>query len=178
MELDAYRAGSTEPWTADLLAALVRAQQPHVLIETGTFEGRTTALLLAAMHCYAPIHSSKLFTVESDLARVTAAQPMLQGLIRTSNVGCTIVHRDALAFLLEFPRSSADFIFLDDDHDAVHVEAELEATLGGLRVGGLCCVHDVVGPFGLDSVVRSFGGLVMDFPRLHAAGGLGLVVKS
>ena len=51
-----YRAGSLEPWTAEVLIAFVKAKKPHIVIETGTFEARTTVKLLAAMQGYVEEH--------------------------------------------------------------------------------------------------------------------------
>ena len=67
------------------------------------------------------------------------------------------------------------FVFLDDDHDAAHVREEIRLAKKLLRPGGIICVHDVVGPFGLGDVVREAGGIVVDTPRFHAAGGLGII---
>lgn len=174
----AYRAGSTEPWTVDLLCALVRAMQPHILIETGTFEARTTVKLVEAMDSYGPAHGAALFTIEADSQRAAGARAVLNEIrVRTPNLGVQLVEGDALAFLRAQPEASVEFVFLDDDHTAQHVADEVEAALRILRPGGLVCLHDVVGLFGLDAIVRHYGGLVFDLPRLHASGGLGVIAK-
>lgn len=172
-----YRSGSTEPWTVGVLCALVRAKKPHVLIETGTFEGRTTLKLAEAIEANGTLHGALLFTVESDPVRMAEARQRLAEFQTQWNIGLMPVEADALAFLKQQGNESADFIFLDDDHGAEHVYQEIGEALRILRPGGICCVHDVVGIFGLDKVVQSYGGIVLDLPRLHAAGGLGLLTK-
>lgn len=180
MNLDEYRSGSAEPWTVDLLCAMIRAKKPHIVVETGTFEGRTACAFMTAMNSYADEHASVLYTVESDEARHTAAYERMQAHATTiqSAVGVRAILGDALALLTGADMQKAvDFVFLDDDHTAAHVHSELKFVAQVLRPGGICCVHDVVGPFGLDEVVQSYGGIIFDLPRLHAAGGLGVIVK-
>ncbi len=174
-----YRSGSAEPWTAELLAAFVRARKPHILMETGTYLGLTTLRLMQAMESYAGEHASELFTIECDRERYEAATKFLtanQGTSGLTRVTC--VEGDALHFMKsERLRGTVDFLFLDDDHTAVHVSQELEVAMELMRPGGIICVHDVIGPFGLGAVVKFFGGIVLDLPRLHAAGGLGVLTK-
>lgn len=174
-----YRSGSAEPWTAQLLGAFIRAKKPHVLVETGTFLGLTTAVMMDAMNTYGAEHASELYTVECDRERFEAAAAFLsQRLSPSGLVRVNCVEGEALEFLrLDRLQGQVDFLFLDDDHSAEHVRAELQAAQGLMRPGGLICVHDVIGPFGLGAVVREFGGLVLDLPRLHAAGGLGVLVR-
>ena len=184
-DLDAdYRSGSTEPWTVELLAALVRAKRPHVLIETGTFEARTTVKLVEAMETYGLEHGSMLYTLECDPERFQAAQCRLGQLQfemlskpHSGMVGVTLLDGDALTFLRERPAGFADFIFVDDDHTQAHVEAELTECLRILRPGGIVCGHDVIGPFCLGELFTARGGIVLDLPRLHAAGGLGIISR-
>lgn len=172
-----FRSGSMEPWTVDVLCALVRAQRPHMLIETGTFEARTTRRLFEAMNSYGAMHGSSLFTIESDVGFATAAWETIAGFQTAYTVTALLVQADALAYLRSRPPEWADFIFLDDDHDQQHVYEELIEAKRVLCSGGICCIHDVVGPFKLDQVVRTHGGVVLDLPRLHVAGGLGIVTK-
>ena len=172
MSFDEFRTGSTEPWTVDILCALVRAQKPYVIVETGTFEGRTTARLVEAMMSYLHEHEARLFTVESDPERVKAAWDRI---LPPGSVNFTIMQGDAIAFLSQC--EPPDFVFLDDDHTEAHVREEIRLVLKILRPGGIVCVHDVIGPFGLGGVVKEYGGVVLDLPRLHAAGGLGIIAK-
>ena len=174
-----YRSGSAEPWTVDLLCALIVARQPHIVVETGRFLGLTTRALFAAMRTYLPVHGGMLHSVEYDKDRYDAVVAGRHEwcVAQTDGLGCALYHREAVEYLRGCPDDSVDFVFLDDDHDANHVNAELYEVRRILRPGGLCAVHDVIGPFGLDRVVRLHSGIIIDLPRLHAAGGLGLISK-
>ena len=68
-----------------------------------------------------------------------------------------------------------DFAFLDDDHTASHVDREIELLKPRMKKGGLICVHDVMGPFGLGGVVSKYHGFNLDLPKIHAGGGLGII---
>lgn len=168
-----YRSGSTEPTTVEVICAMIRALQPGIVLETGTFEGCTTRRMLEAMASYADTRAARLYSVEYDAARMDAAQSLLAD---SRSAYLTLVGGDAVQFIKEFP-GTFDFAFIDDDHTASHVTQELSALLPKMNPGGVVCMHDVVGPFGLDKVCKSFGGVVLPFQRLHVAGGLGIVVK-
>ena len=167
MNLDDYRSGSTEPWTVGVLRALVLALPARVLIETGTFEGRTTRAVSEVL-----LPGAHLYSIEADADRARAAAAALADCPNVS-----VAHRDALSAMAEFADAAVDFVFLDDDHTADHVALELIEARRILRPGGVCAVHDVLGPFGLDRLVRLAGGVCLPFAPLHVAGGLGLIVK-
>ena len=173
--LDAYRTGSTEPWTVDILCAIIRAQQPKILIETGTFEGKTTRRIFEVLESFE--HGSSLFTIENDPERHAAVSKPEDWMTKHAMVAVHFGCGDALEFLASRPDDFADFIFLDDDHDASHVAKELREAKRILRPNGIIAVHDVIGPFNLKPVVEALGGVALDLQRLHAAGGLGLVTK-
>lgn len=170
--LAAYRSGSLEPWSADVLCAVLRAKRPSVVIETGTFMGLTTARLVEAALSFSAERECRVYTVEMDEARAQEAWTNLQH----CGANLTLGHGDAIRFLREF-EGEADIIFLDDDHTAAHVREEIRLALKILRPGGVIFVHDVVGHFGLGNVVKEYGGVVLDLPRLHAAGGLGIICR-
>ena len=166
-----WRRGSCEPWTVNVLTALIQAKKPRYLLETGTFEAMTTERL----HFAAP-EGSHLISLEIDEKRwKKTSQHCIEF------VGVTVLHTGAITYLQSYTGPLFDFVFLDDDHDAEHVAAELDllynhATGRGLmRPNGLICVHDVFGPFGLGAVVVARHGFLLDLPKLHAAGGLGLI---
>ena len=169
---DIYRAGGTEPWVANVVAALAAAvchgkgPEEATIIETGTFMGTTTAALHGATNAF-------IVSVEADLQRWVAARKRLKELEDGNEL--LVVNADALEFLHHREPATADFIFLDDDHTAAHVAQEITLAKRSLRPGGMIVVHDVVGPFGLDAVVLAAGGFILDFPRLHAGGGLGIL---
>lgn len=157
----------------DIVCAIAVALQPSMVIETGTFEGRTTGALFHALSRHGL--PTTLVTVESDPRRSVAAREA--GKDWAGSVNLRWYQMDAVDALMGFDAGSVDMVFLDDDHTATHVELELMETMRILRPGGVCLVHDVCGPFGLDRLVRRFGGVCLDLPRLHVAGGLGVIVK-
>ena len=166
-----YRSGSTEPWTVNILCALVAATKPQYILETGTFEARTTL----ALHYAAP-EGSTLYTIEHDSRRCCVAVHACAQYPRIKHY-----NDDAINFLKSFNGPPLDFVFLDDDHGPKHVAAELDLLYDPTREkqlvspGALICVHDVFGPFGLGPVVAARKGLILDLPKLHAAGGLGVI---
>ncbi len=166
-----WRSGSCEPWTVEILCALVSATKPQYLLETGTFEARTTLQL----HYAAPA-GNILITIENDLQRCQGGVLACAGYpnIRHHN-------DDALNFLSTYTGPPFDFVFLDDDHNAEHVAHEIDLLYDPTRAvqlvspGAFICVHDVFGPFGLGAVVVARKGFLLDLPKLHAAGGLGIL---
>lgn len=156
-ESGAFSRGATEPWTAQVVAALAAGIGSGDVIETGTFLGTTTSFL-------ADIKPKSLRTVDISVAAG-----------RIGDLQCEYVLSDALAFLSSLPRESVDFAFIDDDHDAKHVDTEVALLLPAMRKGGIVCLHDVIGPFGLDAIVKKYDGYCLDLPRIHVAGGLGII---
>jgi len=177
--LESYRSGSTEPWTADVVVAIARAIHASVVVETGTFEGKTTMALWDGMRDQNNL--CELHTVESDKTRLHAAHAAI-GAHMEAHPGssqCVVACHgmDALEYLTGLPEGQADLVFVDDDHGKQHVRREVVAALRALRPRGVLCLHDVCGSFDLAAVVREHGGVVLDFPRLHTSGGLGVIVK-
>lgn len=175
--LAAYRAGSLEPWTVDVLCSLVVAMQARVVLETGSFEGMTTMALFNAMKRSGV--SGKLITIESDHERCQKVMELFEGNQPLDGpiVQVSILEKDALDALRHLHDEAIDFLFLDDDHSAPHVAEEIREAYRVLRPGGICCVHDVIGPFGLGAIVRAAGGFILPFERMHHAGGLGVLTK-
>jgi predicted O-methyltransferase YrrM len=169
-----YTAGATEPWTVGLLQAYIRAAEPKVVIETGSFSGETTLALVEALSLVQGVHA--LFTVEQDEARYKHVSLLLNAR-PFSGVGVEAVHGDALAYLRGWPPESVDMIFLDDCHTALHVRLELLEARRILRPGGACFVHDVMSLFDLAPVLKEFGGICLQLRRWHPSGGLGVMVK-
>ena len=167
-----YRSGSLEPWSVEILCSVVRAMRPSVVIETGTYLGLTTKKLIEAMDFFRGEKQCRIFTVEMDRDRASAAWETLLH----AGENCSLMVGDAIEFLATF-KGQADIIFLDDDHTDKHVREEIRLALKILRPGGIIFVHDVVGPFELDKVVKEYGGVILELPRLHVAGGLGIITK-
>lgn len=156
-----YVGGSTEPWAASVIQALIRLSRPRRLLELGTFEGRTTKAITEAMPA-----DAFLSTVDISDRRVIDALPRSM-----------FYEIDAIEFLKTSAPDDYDFVFVDDDHTIDHVRQEVELLIDGGLVskGGLVVLHDVIGPFGLDSIIYERGGFIIDLPLFHAAGGLGVI---
>ena len=177
--LERYLPGSTEPWTADVVCGIARALHPSFVVETGTFEGRTTLALWDALR--EQDHLSVLVSVEMDHDRcVTAAEALRSAAASRQGRGsCSLKCQegDAIAYLRSLPSESVDLVFLDDDHTLDHVAVEMMEALRVLRSHGVLCMHDVSGASPLGTLVKTMGGVVLDFRKMHHTGGLGIVVK-
>lgn len=154
-ELAPYLGGSTEPWAASVVAALARVSRATRILELGTYEARTTAGLV-------------------EIAPVTTVD--IEQRWENLPEGARFIKSDAVEFLKGCAMGSFDFVFVDDDHSQAHVEEELKLLYGDIVApGGLIVLHDVIGPFGLEELVTSRGGFVIELPLLHVAGGLGVI---
>lgn len=172
-----WRSGSTEPWTAVLVAALAGAIDAHTILETGTYYGLTTALLAQ----FRSDPSVTIWSIDND------DSPSLQkGLsleeIRCGNIDATgsqanveFVVADAIEWITQYDGPPFDFAFVDDCHNYHHVAKELDLLRPKMRPGGIICGHDVVGPHQLGAVFAARHGFLLDLPRLHKSGGLGII---
>ena len=166
-----WLAGSCEPWTVDIICSLIRAMSPLHLLETGTFEAKTTK----RMH-WASGEDSTLVSLESYKEYWEEASTECIDL-----KGVTILNVEAVSYLMNYKGPKFDFVFLDDDHGSDHVALELDllynfATGEGLMAPhGLICIHDVNGFDNLGPVVTARHGFLLDLPILHRSGGLGLI---
>lgn len=118
-----------------------------------------------------------LITIEHDADRAQAFMRRFEAYRKHGACGVTIHHGDATRVLSEMSPGQADLIFLDDDHEIHHVRAEIPLALRALRPRGLLCMHDVMGTLALSEAVKDWHGVSLDLPRLHASGGLGIIVK-
>jgi predicted O-methyltransferase YrrM len=176
--LDAYRSGSTEPGVTGVVCAIAVGLRASVVVETGTYMGLTTLALWEALKGLD--HAVLIHTVESDRERFKGAAERISEATSGREVpscGITCHLGDALAALDGLPEGQVDLVFLDDDHDKNHVRAEVCAAFRVLRAGGVLCLHDVCGLLDLGEIVRTMGGAVLPLARLHASGGLGIMVK-
>ena len=166
-----WLAGSCEPWTVDIICSLIRATSPPYMLETGTFEAKTTK----RMH-WASGEGSTLVSLESYKEHWEYASTECLDL-----KGVTILNVEAVSYLMNYEGPKFNFVFLDDDHGADHVALELDllhnfATGEGLMAPhGLICVHEVNGAFGLGPIVTARHGFLLNLPMLHKSGGLGLL---
>jgi predicted O-methyltransferase YrrM len=163
-----YHTGSTEPWTVEIIASLIRAKQAKKVLEAGGYLGTTSAWLALTL---VPI-GGHLTVIEADPERCRALRSRLSGLA-LSNV--SVWEEDALTGLNRLEPASIDVAYLDDDHTAAHVAQEIQCLLPKMALGGLILGHDVFGAFDLEPVFRSFGGISIKLPQIHKAGGLGII---
>ncbi len=170
-----YQEGATEPWTAQLVAEFVAAKQARVVLELGGFKGLTSLAIAERMMAYG---GGQLIIVEIDPDRCAEITSLFKrNPTKSRGVMARLEKQDALSFISTLPLLSVDVAFVDDDHTAGHVETEIQALMPKMAHGGIILLHDVIGPFGLDTVVRRHGGTVIELPLLHAAGGLGIITK-
>ena|SRR2546430_8752343 len=165
--------GATESWVADLVCALIAANDCHRVIETGAFLGHTTVCLaqtLAALE-----GERELLVAEIDPARALAVDTALMEAVGSEELRWHVYAQDVMQVIAAQPDESLDAAWIDDDHQADHVTAEVQALLPKLRARGLLLFHDVYGSVALHHVVERFGGYCFDFPRLGPAGGLGAI---
>lgn len=170
-----YQEGGTEPWVAQLVAEFCSAKQARVVLELGGFKGLTSLTIAERMASYG---GGQLIIVEMDPERCNDIRVRFAD-NPASHVGvmAQLQTVDALTAIASLPLKSVEVAFVDDDHTAAHVESEIQALLPRMANGGIILLHDVVGPFGLDTVVRRHGGIVLDLPKMHSAGGLGIITK-
>lgn len=132
--------GEVDSWgvdegTADALYGLVRLVAPSLVLETGTHKGRSTRAIAKALRDNAHLEmvpgstavslpSGHLFTVDMHDYNIHLTGALLPGteLFVTQVIGKTpeVLGRPPLADL-----QGIDFAFLDGDHTAAGLEAEL-----------------------------------------------------
>lgn len=170
-----YEPGSTEPYIAELLCALLKASGRTRVVELGAFKGTTSAWLCSTL---AKMGGGRFTAVEYDPEapeRADWTQARLEALQLPATVVWDVLRSDARHAIESFPNESLGFVFVDDDHTKPHVRAELQALLPKMQVGGFITGHDVWGSCDLQEVFAEFGGYSLDLPRLGAAGGLGIL---
>lgn len=166
--------GYTEPWTLGVVASMLIAKAPANVLEIGTYIGYGSQWLCHALHTCG---GARTFTgIEIDPLR---AQKTRERLLKHDfgDITTNIVEADSLDFLRKCEPFSFEFAWVDGDHDKVRVEKELDILINGgvVTPGGIICMHDVDGPFGLDAICEAAGGYVLKWQKLHVAGGLGVI---
>ena len=161
-EDERYKEGSTEPWTQYLIASFVKSMGAKNVLETGTFHGFTTAWLAST--------GAQIVSVDLEDRG---------GETFVSECGYdNVMFRlgDALEAMRNLPLDSFDIVFIDDDHHWPHVRKEILAAQRIVRPGGLILLHDAIaGAWGHRYPLHEFGGVCVDLPKLHLAGGLGII---
>lgn len=166
---DDHEPGSSEPWISNLVGDFVVANGCRVVLETGSFMGRTSRVIADAL---ASIGGGQFVVLEVDPERALATKRRLEAY---PTVAVNVLLGDALQNLRRLPDWSIDLAFVDDNHEKPHVRKELMALWPKMNRGGLILLHDVFGSCDLQSVVQEFGGYSLDLPRMGPAGGLGII---
>lgn len=173
---DTYQPGVTEPWVQQVVAALVVANNAHVVLESGGFLGVTSAWLAMALES---MGGGTLHVCEIDRSRAKAIQDRLDYTTsETDRKTELIVHcDDVMQVIHSLPAEYLDFVWLDDDHQSAHVEREIQLLWPKMKLGGLIVGHDIDPPCNLQDVFTSFGGFSIHLPKLGPSGGIGILQK-
>jgi hypothetical protein len=170
-DLANHHPGSTEPWISRLVGDFIVARGARTVLETGCFEGATSAYLYDALR---RLGRGLLVCCDIDERRRETTYDRLGGMHR-EDVGVDIIMCGDVIPLLQKDRTRYDLAWVDDCHEKPHVTKELTLLYPKMNPGGLILLHDVFGVCDLQSVVRQFGGYSIDLPRLGPAGGLGII---
>ncbi len=155
-----------------LLAGLQR-DKPTVL-ECGGYLGSTSAKLAAALQRQG---GGTLIIAEWDPEapeRADKVQAALEA-VDCKDVSWVVRREDACSVIRSLPDESISFGFLDDDHSHGHVDEELRLLIPKMQIGGIITGHDCFGSCDLQQEFVRYGGYALDYPRLGAAGGIGLI---
>ena len=169
----AYESGCAEPWTTQVVTSLLIASNERNVLETGCFTGQTSAWLACALE---RVGGGTLTTVDIDPARTERCVERIKGLGLT-RVEHRAVTMDVLQFLPTLPDNSVGFAWIDDNHEKAHVEVETRMLWEKLAPKGIATFHDVWGSCDLQTVVKKWGGMSLNLPRLGMAGGIGILQK-
>jgi hypothetical protein len=165
-----WQPGSTEPWVTQAVGALLLASGGRNVVELGGFTGACSVVLADTLR---RMGSGELIVMEHDaeLVPVIAAalapyQPEVVG---------QVWHTDTLEGIRALPDGAADFAWVDDCHEAPHLVEEVHALIPKVREDGLILFHDVCGIYAIHWIVRYYGGIALNLPRVSAGGGLGIL---
>jgi len=164
-----HKSGSTEPWVSRLVGDFIVARDARVVLETGSFLGSTSVWLHDALYRRG---GGDLHVCDIERERVIATNTALA--VLDDSVRVISHHVDILKFL-ESCHWTFDLAWVDDNHEKKHVQRELELLYPKMNPGGLILLHDVFGSCDLQTVVKQWGGLAIDLPRMGPAGGLGII---
>jgi predicted O-methyltransferase YrrM len=130
------RLRNVEPESARMLAVLIRALKPCVILELGTSNGYSTIWLADAARAI----GARVTSVEVDPGRAAQAQQNLQLASLREHVELRL--EDALETLADAPESSWDLIFLDAERPAY--PSYWPDLLRTLRPSGLLVVDNAI----------------------------------
>lgn len=174
---DSHTEGATEPWIAEVVSALVKAKgasgERLVVVELGGFVGTTTAWLALTLE---KMGGGTLIVSEPDPERMERLQTRLAQLdLDVTQVVLNTIPSPQI--IHNFPDKHIDVAWVDNDHTVLHVEQEICALWEKMKPGGLILFHDVSsdGVCNLGPLIRKYGGVALDLPRLGPDGGLGII---
>ena len=169
-----WRAGSSEPWIARLVASLIIANDCTRVVEVGGFRGYTTRHIAEALCCLP--HPTDLTVCEIDWQRANDVNAVLDEFRGAEFTGRVAV-ADSLTWIPTLADESVDFVWLDGNHEHAHVAREIQLLEGKLAPGGIIAGHDTHGVCALEQEFRAAEGYALDLPRLGPAGGIGLIQR-
>lgn len=181
-----WRDGSAEPYVADVLAALLRANGAGTAVEIGGFQGATSRRLA---HALGQLPWDVALTVcEIDPQRADDVRSVLASVTRKHRDSFAVVCADSLTWIPTLPDNSVDFVWLDGCHELGHVAAEIGLMLPKLAPGGILAGHDVYGSCNLQRLFSdkmrmeimygvAWPAMALDLPRMGPAGGIGLIQR-
>lgn len=122
----------------ELLAGIVRATKPKVIIETGTYKGFSTLMIASALKRNEMGH---LYTMDLNDWNVLeeCRKFELDPFVTFIKGDSRLVIREILPKI-----EKIDFLWLDADHTKKSIVDELEAALPALRPGTLVAFHDTI----------------------------------
>jgi predicted O-methyltransferase YrrM len=122
----------TEREVSELIAAIVSAVKPEVVVETGTFMGHTTHVIAAALEANGRGH---LHTVENDSGLVEQMRTRLPGRV-------TLHEADSTQWCTQFA-GPVDLAFVDSGPGRVRL-GDVGALWPKIVPGGYLMVHDTI----------------------------------
>lgn len=173
---DTYQPGTTEPWVAQLVCSLLVASGGNVVLETGGFQGTTSAWLALTLQQMGDgfLHVCEIDTARANIIGTRLGELFMAGM----DVAYTVYGEDVMQVIHnDIADDSLDFVWLDDDHEQAHVAAEIDALWPKMKRGGLIVGHDIDEPCNLHEVFTAYGGYSIRLPKLGPAGGIGVIQK-
>jgi len=167
----AYHAGATEPWVQRVVESLLLANGGDTVIELGTYKGHTSAVLCLALE---RLGGGTFIGAELREDWAQEARALLKVLTLPS-VQWQIVVGKSVDVVNAQSNDSIDFAWIDSDHNIPYLKQELTALQPKLRNEAIVTGHDVTGTWALAPAFIEAGGIALNFPWIHAGGGLGIL---
>lgn len=122
----------------ELLAGIVRAMKPKIIIETGTYKGFSTLMIASALKRNERGH---LYTIDLNDWKVLeeCRKFELDSFVTFIQGDSRLAIRELIAKI-----DNVDFLWLDADHTKKSILEELEAALPAIRPGALIAFHDTI----------------------------------